>query len=319
MTFDDVHLNYLPLFHLYAYSEISIAAVLSGAKQVLMDVFDAERALDLAVVEGVTILHGFEAHWLDLLAAQKREPRNFSMRLGTLPSGVESTIPVAEEVQDVFGTTISGWGMSEAWAFVTMSNPSHTREQRVNASGYPMNDYEFRVVDPESGSDCPVGVSGELLIRGYAVSPGYWDKPEATRDAIDDDGWLHSGDMAMFRADGHMVFQGRYKDMLKVGGENVSPAEMEAYLRDMPEIADAAVIAYPDPRLAEVPIAYVLSTGTEPVDEDAILARFKGRIASFKIPRRILTLEAFPMTPSGKIRKVELRTMVLEQLGNPLA
>ncbi|WP_089935362.1 class I adenylate-forming enzyme family protein [Candidatus Entotheonella palauensis] len=290
-------------------------APLTGAKQVLMDVFDAELALDLAEREGATILHGFEAHWLDLLVAQEKRPRRLKMRLGTLPSGVESTVPIAERVQDVFGPTMSGFGMSEVWAFVTASNPAHTREQRVNASGYPMNDYEFRIVDPETGVEQPVGTPGEIWIRGYAITSGYWDKPEATAEALDADGWLHSGDMGMMRPDGHLVFMGRYKDMLKVGGENVSPAEVEAYLRDMPEVLDAAVVAYPDARLAEVPVAFVIPSGTAEATEDDLIARCKGRIASFKIPRHVIYLDAFPMTPSGKIRKVELRAMALDTLG----
>jgi fatty-acyl-CoA synthase len=119
MTMNDVHMSYLPLFHIYGYSEITMAATLVGAKQILMDVFDAERALDLAEQEGATVLHGFEAHWLDLLDAQARRPRRIAMRLGTLPSGVESTVPIADRVQDVFGPTVSGWGMSETWAFVS--------------------------------------------------------------------------------------------------------------------------------------------------------------------------------------------------------
>ena len=317
MTFEDVHLNYLPMFHLYGYSELAVMSVISGAKQVLMDSFDAEAALDMAERTGVTILHGFEAHWLDLLTAQAKRPRQLNLRFGTLPSGVDSTIPIAEKVQDVFCPTISGYGMTEAWAFITITNLGHSREQRVNASGYPMNDYEFRIVDPETGRDQPTGVSGEILIRGYAVMKGYWDKPAETADTIDEEGWLHSGDMGLMRPDGHMVFQGRYKDMLKVGGENVSPAEMEAYLRDMPEVLDAAIVAYPDPRLTEVPVAFVLASGDGAVVPDDIIARCKGRVASFKIPRHVIELPAFPMTPSGKVRKIELRAKALEMLGDP--
>jgi fatty-acyl-CoA synthase len=314
MTFQDVHLNYLPLFHLYAFSEITIMSVLTGARQVLMDVFDAERALDMVVQEGATILHGFEAHWLDLLAAQERQPRKLNLRLGTLPSGVESTIPVAEQAQEMLAPTISGYGLSEGWAFITCSNPAHTREQRVNASGYPMNDYEFRIVDPETRQDVDAGLSGEIYTRGYAVMKGYWDKPEETALTLDPNGWLRTGDMGLIRADGHLVFQGRYKDMLKVGGENVSPAEVEAYLRNMSEIIDAAVVAYPDERLAEVPVAFVISSTGDTVPAQEVIDRCKGRIASFKIPRHVITLAEFPMTPSGKIRKVELRAKALEIL-----
>ena len=125
---------------------------------------------------------------------------------------------------------------------------------------------------------------------------GYWDKPEASAEALDDEDWLHTGDVGLLRKDGHLVFQGRYKDMLKVGGENVSPAEVEAYLREMDEVRDAAVVAYPDHRLTEVPVAFVLAAGSETVPGDNLIARCKGRIASFKIPRHVITLDEFPMT-----------------------
>ncbi|MEM7404431.1 MAG: AMP-binding protein [Pseudomonadota bacterium] len=316
MTFKDVHLNYLPLFHIYGFSEITMVAVMTGARQVLMDVFDAGQALDLAVAEGANVLHGFEAHYLDLLMAQKEAPRELDIRLGTLPSGVESTVPIAAEVQRVFGPTMSGFGMTECWAFVTVSNPSHSEEQRVHTSGYPMNDYEFRIVDPASGADLPVGEKGEIWIRGYAVTRGYWDKPDATAEALDADGWLHSGDLGLIRDDGNLVFLGRYKDMLKVGGENVSPAEVEAFIRDMEEVIDVAVVAYPDQRMGEVPVAFAVLHDGAKLDVETVRARCHGRIASFKIPRHFLALPEFPMTPSGKIRKVELRQMALARLGH---
>jgi len=311
----EVHMNYLPLFHIYAFSEIVMMSVLCGSRHVMMDMFDAEKALDLAEAEGATVLHGFEAHWLDLLTAQERHARQLKVRIGTLPSGVESTIPIAERVQDTFCPTISGFGMSESWAYVSVNNPLHTREQRVHASGYPMNDYEFRVGNVETGVEQPIDEAGELWVRGYAVMKGYWDKPEATRETIDAEGWLHTGDMAKLRADGHLVFLGRYKDMLKVGGENVSPAEVEAYLRKMPEVMDAAVVAYPDPRLAEVPVAFVILKAGQSVSADDLINRMKGKIASYKIPRHVIFTEGYPMTSSGKIRKIELRAQAKTLLG----
>ena len=312
-TMAEIHVNYLPLFHVYSYSEIALMCALTGGKQILLETFDAERALDLAEQEGATFLHGFETHWADLLAAQARKPRKLSIRMGTLPAGQASTIPIAEKVQDVFCPTISGFGMSEVWAYVACNNPSHTREQRVYGSGYPMNDYEFKVIDPETGREQPLGQPGELLIKGYGIMKGYWDKPDATAATLID-GWVHSGDTAYIREDGHLVFMGRSKDMLKVGGENVSPAEIEAYLRNMVEIQDAAVVAYPDPRLTEVPVAFVILKPDQKVSADTLIERMKGRIASFKIPRHVIFVEAYPMTASGKIRKVELRVRAREQL-----
>ena len=312
-TMAEIHMNYLPLFHIYAYSEIAMICALTGAKQILLDVFDADKVLDLAEREKATFLHGFETHWADLLAAQARKPRQLNVRMGTLPAGQESTIPIALKVQEVFCPTISGFGMSEVWAYVACNNPSHTREQRVYASGYPMNDYEFKVIDPATGREQPPGMQGELLIKGYAIMKGYWDQPEATAQTLVD-GWVHSGDTAYLREDGHLVFMGRAKDMLKVGGENVSPAEIEGYLRGMAEVQDAAVVAYPDPRLTEVPVAFIILKAGQQISGETLIERMKGRIASFKIPRHVVFVEGFPMTSSGKIRKIELRAQARERL-----
>ena len=316
LTCNDIHMSYLPLFHIYGFSEITMACVLSGACQILMDVFDAEKALDLASEKRATILHGFEAHWLDLLNAQKRKPRELTIRFGTLPSGVESTIPIAEEVQDVFCPTISGFGMSETWAFVSVGNLSHSREQRTHASGYPMNDYHFKIINPETGESQPTGIPGELLIKGYANMLEYWKNPIATSETIDKDGWIHSGDMAIIREDGMLVFMGRYKDMLKVGGENVSPAEIEVYLRKFSSIKDAAVVGYPDQRMAEVPVAFIITEENSDFDPNDIANSMSGKVASFKIPRHIFILDEFPMTSSGKVRKVELREEAKKRLLN---
>ena len=179
-----------------------------------------------------------------------------------------------------------------------------------------MNDYHFKIIDPETGKDQAEGVPGELLIKGYANMQEYWKKPEATAATIDANGWIHSGDMAMIRKDGMLVFMGRYKDMLKVGGENVSPAEIEVYLRKFTEIKDAAVVGYPDERMAEVPVAFIITEKDSSIDSEFIINAMTGKIASFKIPRHTIIVDEFPMTSSGKIRKVELRKDAIKILQN---
>ena len=216
----------------------------------------------------------------------------------------------------MFCPTISGFGMSETWAFVSVGNLSHSREQRTHASGYPMNDYHFKIINPETGESQPTGIPGELLIKGYANMLEYWKKPIATSETIDKDGWIHSGDMAIIREDGMLVFMGRYKDMLKVGGENVSPAEIEVYLRKFSSIKDAAVVGYPDQRMAEVPVAFIITEENSDFDPNDIANSMTGKVASFKIPRHIFILDEFPMTSSGKVRKVELREEAKKRLLN---
>jgi fatty-acyl-CoA synthase len=316
-SFNDVHLSYLPLFHAFGYAEVSLMASLTGAKQVLFETFDPDVVLDAAEAEAGTVLHGFDTHWADLIRAQEARPRQLSLRLGTLAAGQESSAPVAHRAQELFCPTVSGWGMSETWPFVSCTHPSADVTQRCEASGYPMTDIEFRIVDVDTGHDQPPGVPGELWCRGYTVTQGYYAKPDATAETIDADGWLHSGDMAKVRADGHLVFMGRYKDMLKVGGENVAPAEIEVRLAELSGVAEVAVVGYPDPRLGEVPVAYVVAAPGSGLTPDDVVGHLAGRVAGFKVPRHVRFVEALPMTSSGKVRKVELRAAALEDLGDP--
>jgi len=162
-------------------------------------------------------------------------------------------------------------------------------------------------VDPETGKDQPVSVPGEILVRGYIVTPGYYKRPEETARAIDADGWFHTGDMGLMRPDGHMRFLGRYKDMLKIGGENVDPMEVEAFLVTHPAIQACSVVGLPDARLAEVAVAFVQVAPGHTLSEQEVVEHCRGRVASFKIPRHVLFVDEFPMTSSGKVQKVKLR------------
>jgi fatty-acyl-CoA synthase len=315
ITFDDAILMYLPLYHLFGFSEGLLMSLATGARQVLMDVFDPAESLRLCEQERVTILHGFDTHFKDLLEAQARAPRDVSsVRTGVLASGMSSSFSVARRGRQVFGPMVSGYGMSEFCVGVTLSFPTSTEEQCVEASGYPAPGYEIRVIDTATGKDQPAGTPGEILVRGYTVMQGYYKKPKETADTIDAEGWVHTGDMGVMRADGHLRFMGRYKDMLKIGGENVDPMEVEAYLMTHPAINLAAVVAYPDARLSEVGVAFVrLEPGAKLTEAEA-LDYCRGRIASFKIPRAVIVVDDFPWTGSGKIQKVKLREEALKRL-----
>jgi fatty-acyl-CoA synthase len=288
-------------------------AGLTGGSQVLFDVFEPNEVLEAVEAEGGTVLHGFDSHWADLIRSQQLAERDVSsLRVGTLPAGMESTIPIARQAQDIFCPTTSGFGMSESWAFIASSHITDSIEQRTEASGYPMYGIEFEIRDLENGSVLAANETGALHVRGYTVTSGYWDKPEATAEVLDDNGWLDTGDVALLRPDGHVVFIGRHKDMLKVGGENVSPAEVEGYLLEVDGVEEIAVVGYPDERLVEVPVAFVVRSND--VEAEDLIERCRGKIASFKIPRHIIFISEMPATPSGKIRKVELREWALTKI-----
>ena len=316
ISFNDVHINYLPMFHIYALSEIMMISALTGAKQVLMGNFDAQSALELIETEKVTLAHGFDTHWKDLLDAQKQSHRDTSsLRLGTLPAGTEATIPIAELVQDVFCPTVSGFGMTETWAFAALSFPTDTREQRIYASGYPMTDIQFKVADPLTEEAVEKEELGELMVKGYTLMLGYYQKPEVTNKSYGKDGWFKTGDTAKLRSDGRLVFLGRYKDMLKVGGENVSPAEVEAHLMKLEAVHAVSVVGYPDDRLHEVGVAFVIRKSNSALLESDVTSHLRGKVASFKIPKHVIFVDEFPMTSSGKVQKVKLRTLAQEILG----
>jgi fatty-acyl-CoA synthase len=191
-----------------------------------------------------------------------------------------------------------------------------TEEQSVEASGYPAPGYEIRVIDPDRGRDQPADAPGEILVRSYMTMRGYFKNPEETARTIDGEGWLHTGDMGILRADGHLRFIGRYKDMLKIGGENVDPMEVEAYLMGHPAINLAAVVGLPDARLAEVAVAFLRLEPGHRLAEGEVVEFCRGKIASFKIPRWVAVVDDFPMTTSGKIQKVALRAEARERFSS---
>ena len=299
---------YLPLYHLFGFSEGMLMSLVTGARQVLTQTFDPNESLYLLEQERATILHGFDTHYKDLLEAYQRRPCNASsVRTGILASGMSSSIPIAREGRKVFGRLLSGYGMSEIAAGAALSALNSSDEQCVEASGYPAPGYEIRIVDQATGSKQPVGSPGEILVRGYMVMQGYYRKPEETAKAIDSDGWMHTGDMGLIRSDGHLRFMGRYKDMLKIGGENVDPLEVELYLLSHPAINAAAVVGLPDARLSEVAVAFVRLNPGQTLTERDVADHCRGKIASYKVPRHVLFVDEFPMTGSSKVQKVKLR------------
>ncbi|HEX9821777.1 MAG TPA: class I adenylate-forming enzyme family protein, partial [Methylomirabilota bacterium] len=314
ITEQDVIMMYLPLFHLFAFSEGMLTSMVTGARQVLTETFDPAESLELIARERATMLHGFDLHYKELCDAHERQPRDVSsVRTGILPAGMSSSTPIARRARKLFGPLISGYGMSEFGVGVSIGALDSTEEQSCEASGYPAPGYEIRVVDPATGRDQPAGTPGEILVRGYTLMRGYYDKPEATAAAIDAEGWMHTGDMGVLRPDGHLRFMGRYKDMLKIGGENVDPMEVEAYLMSHPAIDLVAVVGYPDARLSEVAVAFVRGEAGHALTEADVLAHCRGRIAGFKIPRHVFFVDDFPMTSSGKIQKVKLREDALRR------
>ena len=311
MTPNDVVLMYLPLFHAFGLYEGALMFIQAGSKMILTEIFDPGEALALIEQERATMLHGFDTHFYDLTTHPNCTTTDrSSLRTGLFASGMASSVPDAEKAQKLLCPTITGWGMTECGVGVGMSFLDSPFEDRCAGSGYPLPGYQFKIIDPETDLPVPPNTQGELCVRGYAIMEGYYKKPKETAEAVDPDGWLHTGDVATLRDDGYLRFLGRYKDMLKVGGENVDPIEVESFLINHPSIKQVQVVGAPDPRLSEVPCAcIILEEGCQltQIDIDTFC---RGRLASFKIPRSILIMTDYPMTSSGKVQKFLLRERV---------
>ncbi len=316
ITPSDVTLMYLPLFHCFGLYEGPLMSLITGCRTVLTTTFDPGECLKLIEQERATVMHGFDTHFRDMMDHWDCENVDrSSLRTGILCAGMASSEPVARRAQSLLYSSVSGWGMTEVGVGATISFLDSSTEDRCTTSGYPLPGYEMKVVDPDSGSPTPNGSMGEMYVRGYGVMQGYYKKPEETAQAVDSDGWMHTGDCVIMRDDGVIRFLGRYKDQLKVGGENVDPAEVEQFLMDHPSSLKVQVVGVPDDRMGEVVCACVVPRSGQPVDNDDLAEFCRGRLASFKAPRYTLAFDDYPMTSSGKVQKFRLREMALERLG----
>lgn len=316
ITANDTIMSYLPLFHAFGFSECALMSMVTGARQIVTETFDPAETLDWVERERATIVHGFEAHAKALAEEQERRPRDVSsLRTGIFGAGPHSATPLIRKAARLLAPMrpVSGFGMTEVWIGVGLSSLDDPEEVRFEASGYPAIGYESRIIDLETGQPCGIGEEGELQVRGRYLMQGYYKKPEETAATYTDDGWFKTGDTAVWRADGSIRFLGRYKDMLKVGGENVDPMEVEGLLLSHPGVHQVAVVGCPDERLAEVAVAYVQKAEGAELSENEVIGYCRGKVASFKIPRHVVFIEEFPMTASGKIRKVELRADAAER------
>jgi fatty-acyl-CoA synthase len=205
--------------------------------------------------------------------------------------------------------------MTEIGCGVTRSFLDSPEDDRCVASGCALPGYACQVIDQTTGLPVPSDTVGELCVRGYSLMQGYYKKPEETAAVIDAEGWLHTGDVVTMREDGTIRFLGRYKDLLKVGGENVDPIEVEGFLLRHPAIEHVQIIGVPDPRLNEVPCACIIPKPGAEVTQESLVAFCRGQLASFKIPQYTVMLEAFPMTSSGKVQKFKLREIVAAHTG----
>jgi acyl-CoA synthetase (AMP-forming)/AMP-acid ligase II len=313
----DVFWSPLPMFHIAAILPLCAIFDVGGA-YATMTHFDAGKALEMIDRRGVTATYPcFVTIMSDLISHPNFAQTDLSRitlmnaNFAVQPPGIKDAMLKAMPQAIYVGT----FGMTETAGTVTTSRLDDPLDQRVGRLGKPLPGLEVRIVDLESGHDAALGARGEVLVRGYSTLLGYYKDLEKTAAALDADGWFHTGDVGSLDADGTIMFHGRTKDMLKVGGENVAAAEIEACLQRHPAVKLAQVVGVPDKRLVEVAAAFVEKKPGADATADELVAFCKREIAGFKVPRHIRFVTEWPMSTS-KIQKFRLRDQLLRELGS---
>jgi acyl-CoA synthetase (AMP-forming)/AMP-acid ligase II len=289
----DRYLIVNPFFHTFGYKAGCITSLIRGATILPVSVFDVDRVLDMVEREKVTMLPGPPTLYHSLLAAQGE--RDLSSLRAAVTGAADIPVELIRRVRSElpFESIMTGYGLTEAGT-VTASRTGDSFEDIATTVGTACDGIEVRIAD-----------DGEVLVRGYSVMQGYLDDPAATAEAVDDDGWLHTGDLGSQDGAGRLRIVGRKKDMFIVGGFNAYPAEIEGFLLEHPAVAQAAVLGVPDERLGQVCSAFVVRK--DPVTSEEIIAWSRERMAGFKVPRFVTFVDELPLNATGKVMKDQLR------------
>ncbi|MEO5659849.1 MAG: AMP-binding protein [Polaromonas sp.] len=308
----------VPLYHCFGMVLGNLACLTHGAAIVYPnDGFDALSVLQTVQDEKCTGLHGVPTMFI----AELDHPRFAEFDLSTLRTGIMAGSPCPTEVMkrvvaDMhLGQITIAYGMTETSPVSCQSSIDTPLDKRVSTVGLVQPHLEIKIIDPESREIVAIGVSGEFCTRGYSVMHGYWDDAERTAEAIDANGWMHTGDLATMDAEGYVNIVGRIKDMVIRGGENIYPREIEEFLYRHPKVQDVQVVGLPDKRYGEELCAWIVVRPGETLIEDEIREFCKGKIAHYKVPRYIRFVPGFPMTVTGKIQKFKIRDEMKNQLG----
>jgi fatty-acyl-CoA synthase len=295
-----------------------LAAVTSGACVVLPgEGFDARAVLGAVEAERCTALYGVPTMFIAVLEQPALDLFDVSSLRTGIMGGAPCPAGVMTDVRSHLGmreVTIA-CGMTETAPVSTQTAVDDPPDKRVTTVGRVHPHVEVKIVDPATGATVARGTPGEQCTRGYGVMLGYWDDPEATAAAIDGDGWMHTGDLAVMDDDGYVSIVGRLKDTIIRGGENISPREIEEVLHALPEVSAAEVIGVPSARYGEEVMAWVRLRDGASLDADDLVTACRGRIAAYKIPRYWWFVDAFPMTVSGKVQKFRMREIAVAELG----
>ncbi|MDR0811490.1 MAG: AMP-binding protein [Paludibacter sp.] len=316
------HMNYIaadklcvcvPLFHCFGVVLATMACLTHGCTQVMVEKFDPLITLASIHKERCTALYGVPTMFIAELNYPMFPMFDMSSLRTGIMAGASCPIDLMKQVNEkMFMNVTSVYGLTESSPGMTQTRIDDSFETRCTTVGREYEFTEVAVIDAVTGETCPDGVEGEMCCRGYNLMKGYYKNPEATAQVIDKNGWLHSGDLGVRDTDGNYRITGRIKDMIIRGGENISPKEVEDFLYLMPQVKDVQIVAIKSPRYGEDVGAFIISRNGEDITVEDVRDFCKDKIARYKVPRYVFTVQEFPLTGSGKIQKFRLREMALE-------
>ena len=315
-THEDRLLIHVPLFHCFGCVLGVMASITHGTTMILNDHFNPIHALKVIEAERCTAVHGVPTMFISIL----ENPEFFKYDLSSLRTGIMAGSPCPIEfmkraVNDMgMKEIVITYGQTESSPAITMTTTTDPLEIRVATVGKVVPNVEAKIIDPETGEDAPFDVQGEIVARGYNIMKGYYNMPEATRQAVDEDGWLHTGDIGTMDENGYFKITGRLKDMIIRGGENIYPREIEEYFYTHPAVKDVQVIGVPDTKYGEEVLACIILKPGETRTEQEMIDFVRNGLSKFKAPRYVRFVDSFPMTASGKIQKFKMREWAIGEL-----
>ena len=306
----------VPFFHCFGCVLAVLACVTHGSTMVPVEIFDPLKVLQTIETEKCTAVHGVPTMFI----AELEHPEFRKFDLSSLRTGIMAGSPCPIEVmkrviRDMHAAEITiAYGQTESSPVITQTRTDDPIELRVATVGRALPDVEVKIVDIETGAALPPGKQGELCTRGYLVMKGYYKMPDETARAIDAEGWLHTGDLAIMDENGYCKITGRIKQMIIRGGENIYPREIEEFLYTHPKVLDVQVYGVPDKKYGEQVMAAIILKQGMTMTEEEVREFCKDRIANYKIPKYVKFVDGYPMTASGKIQKFKLREMAIKEL-----
>jgi fatty-acyl-CoA synthase len=310
----------VPFYHCFGCVLGTLVCLVYGSAIVVpAPSFDAGATLAAIAGEWCTAVYGVPTMFVGQLEHPDFSRYDLSSLRTGIMSGAPCPLPLMEKVVSRMGIReiCIGYGQTEASPIITFTSVDDPIEVRVGTVGRPIPGLETKLIDPAGRKDLvpDPGHPGEFCVRGHCVMAGYYNNPDATKRAIDEEGWLHTGDLAVCRADGNYGIRGRNKELIIRGGENIYPPEVEEFLHHHPSVAEVAVVGLPDEKYGEVVAAWVVPKSGATITSEELLGYCQGQIAYFKIPRYVMIVDVLPKTVTGKIRKHMLKDKAITDLG----